>query len=410
MSHNPLSHNPPEDPTNPWESTWSQTDSSLQAPVADRCVVCFSGSLDRSTMAKFYGSKMQIGYVVPLVLLSALIWATILSIGFGVYGLTTVAVGVSIAIWFIAVRFIGKNQANRLCKRRPWLEGPVHGVATSGRLTVWHNDLCLQTNLRSYMSNPNRGMLVYPDPETVFPWAMIPSTCFFEHQWFDLRESCKNYRILEPLIYQVPPPDGHSYILTPKRSWTLKNRTRALSFRPNGGFLIGFAILGIWLGLAQEVSGSIRSVVAIPTMVLVVLVLSGWIASEIVRYAWARFQAFSDYSNPDRSAYRQFNHSGKGRKAKLDPSDNLLQSQWFNRQRVMIADLRHWILVPVDYLQRVKVRDTWIEFVFGDQPVLFHREGFENQTAWQRAREDALFIQQRLKENQRRRPRATEAT
>jgi hypothetical protein len=393
-----------ENESNPWESTWSQSDSSLQPQVAQRCVVRFSGSLDRSTIAKFYGSTMQIGCVITLVMISALIWATILSVGFGVFGLLTVLVAVLIATWFITVRYVGKNYADRLCKRRPWLEGPVHGVVTSGRLTVWHNDLLLQTTLRSYLSNPQKGMLVYPSPETVYPLAMVPSTCFFEDQWFDLLESNRHYRILEPLISQTPPPDAHWCILSPERSMTLKARTRALSFRPNGGFLVGFAILGFWLGLSPEIAGTTRSMVAFPVLTVVLL---GWFASEAIRYSWARFQAFRDFSDAEQGAYRRFNATSRRRYNSVDPSADTLQSQWFNRQSVMISDLGHWVLVPVHYLQRVRVLGTWIEFRFADEKVLMHREGFENQNAWTNACQDALAIRRELVKNPRPRPRDT---
>ena len=399
-----LSDSSQENEPNPWESTWSQSDSSLQPQIADRCVVRFSGSLDRSTIAKFYGSNMQIGCVITLVLISALIWATILSVGFGVFGLLTVLIAVLIAMWYITGRYVGNNYANRLYKRRPWLEGPVHGVVTSGRLTVWHNDLCLQTNQRSYLSNPHKGMLVYPSPETVHPLAMIPSTCFFEDQWFDLHESNRHYRTFEPLISQTSPPDAHWCILSPERSMTLKQRTRALSFRPNGGFLIGFGILGFWLGLSPEISGTTRSMVAFPVLTVVLL---GWLASETIRYSWARFQAFRDFSDPEQGAYRKYNATSRRLNKPLDRSADTFQSQWFNRQSVMISDLGHWVLVPVQYLQRVRVRDTWIEFRFADEAVLMHREGFENQDAWIKACQDALAIRQELETNPGPRPRDT---
>ena len=399
-----LSDSSQENEPNPWESTWSQSDSSLQPQIADRCVVRFSGSLDRSAIAKFYGSNMQIGCVITLVLISALIWATILSVGFGVFGLLTVLIAVLIAMWYITGRYVGNNYANRLYKRRPWLEGPVHGVVTSGRLTVWHNDLCLQTNQRSYLSNPHKGMLVYPSPETVHPLAMIPSTCFFEDQWFDLHENNRYYRTFEPLISQTSPPDAHWCILSPERSMTLKQRTRALSFRPNGGFLIGFGILGFWLGLSPEISGTTRSMVAFPVLTVVLL---GWLASETIRYSWARFQAFRDFSDPEQGAYRKYNATSRRLNKPLDRSADTFQSQWFNRQSVMISDLGHWVLVPVQYLQRVRVRDTWIEFRFADEAVLMHREGFENQDAWIKACQDALAIRQELETNPRPRPRDT---
>ncbi len=399
-----LSDSSQENEPNPWESTWSQSDSSLQPQIADRCVVRFSGSLDRSAIGKFYGSNMQIGCVITLVLISALIWATILSVGFGVFGLLTVLIAVLIAMWYITGRYVGNNYANRLYKRRPWLEGPVHGVVTSGRLTVWHNDLCLQTNQRSYLSNPHKGMLVYPSPETVHPLAMIPSTCFFEDQWFDLHESNRHYRTFEPLISQTSPPDAHWCILSPERSMTLKQRTRALSFRPNGGFLIGFGILGFWLGLSPEISGTTRSMVAFPVLTVVLL---GWLASETIRYSWARFQAFRDFSDPEQGAYRKFNATSRSLNKPLDRSADTFQSQWFNRQSVMISELGHWVLVPVHYLQRVRVRDTWIEFRFADEAVLMHREGFENQDAWIKACQDALAIRQELETNPRPRPRDT---
>ncbi|MFN9347312.1 MAG: hypothetical protein ACK6DQ_12005, partial [Planctomycetota bacterium] len=72
------------------------------------------------------------------------------------------------------------------------------------------------------------------------------------------------------------------------------------------------------------------------------------------------------------------------------------QLQWFSKEHVLFSDTNHWVLCPMKYVQKVKVRDCWIEFRIGDEPVLFHREGFADESSWRGACQDALAIEQEL--------------
>jgi hypothetical protein len=382
-----LSPSSPENPINPWESSLGASDSTLPSFVGEHYSVRFSGTLERTAIAKYFGSQLQIGCVVPLVLVSALVWGVILVLGIGVTGLALVTIAAMSVFWFLWIRYVGKNHANRLQKRRPWLVGPIHGIASNGRLTVWHNDVCFQSHLQSFMLNPRRGMLCYPDLENAFPWTMVPSTCFYEDQWYELLEAGRYPRTQEPLIVQAAPPDGWECLLSLDRSLRLGNRTRAIAWRPTFGPLLVLLVLGLWLSFLPGISGIPR----IPggsglNLTLPVLALLIWVLFEIGRYLLAQFQVMREYSDPNRGAYRK------------RPIGSRSQLQWFTRQQILFSDSLHWILCPVRYVERVKIRNSWIEFSIGGEPVQFHREGFANESAWQGACKDALEISQGLKQ------------
>lgn len=341
----------------------------------------FSGDLDVLRIENHFGSRLQIGCIVPLVLVSGLIWGGILSYGLGVLGIALVAFVASFVLWFVWIRYVGKNHAMRLLKRRPWLAGPLHGVASSGRLTVWHNDLCIQTAMQGYMVDTKRGMISYPDTESTFPWAMIPSSCFFQDQWYDLLSTLSHHRRAERLIVQAATEGSWDCILSPQRSLALKNRTKPLSLKPNGGILVIFLVLGIWLNF---VSRSLNYETSFTLVGVLALFLGAYVLIEILRVIYFRFQVVRQFAEGNNEAYRNV------------PAGQEPQLQWFSKEQVLFSDTNHWVLCPVKYVQRVKVRVYWIEFRIGDQTVLFHREGFADEASWRGACQDALAIGREL--------------
>lgn len=368
-----------ENSINPWESTDYASESEPTSFAGDRFVTNFSGDLDVLRIANHFGSSLHIGCILPLVLVSVVVWGAILSFGLGVLGFVAVAIAACLVLWFVWIRYVGRNHANRLLKRRPWLAGPLHGVVTSGRLTVWHNDLCLQSKMQGYMVNTKRGMISYPDTESALPWAMIPSNCFFQDQWFDLLSTLGRHRRAEGLIVQAAPAGSWDCILAPQRSLALKNRTKALSLRPNGGAFLILLVLSIWLSFIPMSLNYETSFFAVPAVFLGV-----YVVMELLRFSYARFQVVRQFAENNVEAYRGI------------PAGQEPQLQWFSKEHVLFSDTNHWVLCPVKYVQKVKIRVCWIEFRIGDEPVLFHREGFADESSWRGACQDALAIEQEL--------------
>jgi len=371
---------PPENPINPWESSSDPRDESQVTATSQHYATPFSGDLDASMIANFFDSTTHIGCVVPLVLFSAIVWIAILSQGFGGFGITIVIVASVAVLLFIWNRYVGANHAKRLLKRRPWLTGKVHGVASSGRLTVWHNDFCFQSALQPYMFNLVRGMICFPEAESPYPWTMIPSTCFYHDQWWDLVEACEHRRIAEPKIVPATPADGWECLLDMNRSFELRNRSIALRWRPHQGIALLYIVLGIWISSFEYAIGFIGGVPLIPLQML-----GAWILTEAARVLLAAFSVSRDFSDPDRQAYR--------RKTRGQTP----QVQWFNQEQLLFTDVSYWILCPVRYIERVTLRSSWIEFRIGGESMLFHREGFVNEEAWQGACKDALAIKNRIR-------------
>lgn len=376
-----MSPSSPENPINPWESSLGKSDPQLDPIQNQPFSTDFSGTLDATVLANYFNQKL--GCVIPLVIFSAVVWIGVLSRGLGVTGIAIVGVSLLVLVYFIWNRYVGRNPAKRLMKYRPWLKGETHGVACLGRLTVWHEDFCMQTSLEDYMINHGKGWICYPDPETPYPWLMIPSTFFYKEQWFELLNALGQEGELTPKIVPAPPAEAWECMLEMSRSLELKNRSRALRFRPNRGLALFFIVLNIWGSFIPRTFGfGAWTPMVTPTM------LGIWLLTEVSRILWAHYSVFREYRDPKRPAYRK------------KPLHRWPQIQWFNRQQVLVSDVNHWLLCPVRYIERVRISYSWIEFLIGGESMLFHREGFANEQAWQGACQDARAIQQELIGNQ----------
>jgi hypothetical protein len=360
----------PDEPINPWESSLDTSQARESNFDGDDYSISFRGNLEFSQISKYFNSTLQIGLVVPLVLISAMIWGAILVVGIGVTGLFVTALMVAVVLWFVLMRYLGSNHARRLLKRRPWLVGPIRGLVSNGRLTVWYEDVCIQSTLESFMIHPYRGMICFPDLENMFPWVMVPSSCFLEDQWHDLLASRRRSPPSRTLIVQAAPPNAWECELSTQRSFTLGNRTRALDWRPSSGLFFLALVLGVWMSFFFWVP---------------LLVVGVWVLAEVARFTFAHWQVHREYSDPNRMAYRQ------------ESLGDQQQFQWFNTEQIVFSDLLHWVLCPARYVQRVKIRSSWIEFRIGEEPIFFHREGFADEASWQAACKDALTISQGLK-------------
>jgi len=128
-------------------------------------------------------------------------------------------------------------------------------------------------------------------------------------------------------------------------------------------------VLGVWTSFFFWVPG---------------LVVAVWVLAEVARFTFAHWQVHREYSDPNRMAYRQ------------ESLGDQQQFQWFNTEQIVFSDPLHWVLCPARYVQGVKIRNSWIEFRIGEEPIFFHREGFADEASWQAACKDALTISQGL--------------
>ena len=101
-----MSQSPSENPINPWASSLTESDASPLGVDIENYSVTFSGRLDSKKIAEYFGSHWQIGCVVPLVLLSAIIWGAVLAFGLGPIGPFIVVIASLLVFWFLWVRYV----------------------------------------------------------------------------------------------------------------------------------------------------------------------------------------------------------------------------------------------------------------------------------------------------------------
>lgn len=376
--------------TNPWEVTVSA--SAEPAKLENRPPVAFEfhGELDAPRIQRFYRNPYQFGCLVPLVLFSALVWGIPFSMITGWVGVVFVAVVALAVILGMYSKLLGTSRVSKLLRQRPWLIGPLHGVASGGRLTVWHNDFCLQTTTRSFMDDPGRGMLVYPTPAAAMPWAMVPSVCFFEQQWRELLDDYFNNRRYQMLIGEAPPEGAWVSLLSQYRSVALAERYYTLHWRPSLSLFLVAIVATSWLVLIEQ------QFVRPWTTIYGLLPLLFWVVLEAARFARARYLSEVDFRKGDGAYRRSIKTSGRNGSERELPCPEL---RWFTSDVLFVSDVQHWMRIPMRYIDSVKVEATFITFRMPGNTMVFHREGFLDEAHWRGACEEARRIASERKGN-----------
>ena len=367
-----------QQPTNPWEVSVSE-ESTASSPSFPRPVtVEFNGTLDAKQIRKFYHNPTQFGCLLPLVLLSAFIWGFPFYMLVGIAGPLIAAIIALLVILGMYRKLLGTGKVEKLIRIRPWLIGQTHGVVSGGRWTVWHNDFCMQTTTRSFMDDPGSGMLVYPSPSSPSPLAMVPSTCFFESSWRDLLHDYLTNRTYTPLIAEAPPADAWVSMLSPTKSLSLMDRYRAIHWRPSSHILLVVLVFGVWATLFEQFPSS-----SMPFWAISALALVPWILLEATRFTRAKLLAKWEFQDPQRAPYRKSIHALHGRNQLTDAA--WPEIRWFNQDTLFVSDFQHWMRIPTRYVESVLVEPNYITFRLHDLKMVFHREGFEDESHWQAA-------------------------
>jgi hypothetical protein len=376
--------------TNPWEVT--VTEETVPARVGDRQPVAigFQGELDALRIQQFYRNPYQFGCLVPLVLVSALVWGVPFYMITGVIGAMFVAVVALVVILGMYSKLLGTARVSKILRERPWLIGPLHGVVSGGRLTVWHNDFCLQTTARSYMDEPGRGMLVYPTPAAAVPWAMVPSVCFYEQQWLELLDDYINNRRYQMLIGEAPPEGAWVSLLSQARSVALAERYHTLHWRPSSSLFLVTMVATSWYFLVEPTF--MRGWTAIYGLLPVLF----WGFLELVRFARARYLSEVDFREGSGAYRRSIKTRGRNGSERELPCPEL---RWFTSDVVFVSDFQHWMRIPMRYIRSVKVESTFITFRMLGNTMVFHREGFLDDAHWRGACEEARRIAAERKGN-----------
>lgn len=370
---------------NPWKVSVSE-ESTTSAPNNPRpLVVEFNGTLDAKQIRKFYHNPTQFGCLLPLVLISAFIWGFPFYMIVGIIGPLLAAIIALLVILGMYRKLLGTGKVEKLTRIRPWLIGPTHGVVSGGRWTVWHNDFCMQTTTRSFMDDPGSGMLVYPSPSSPSPLAMVPSTCFFESQWRELLDDYLTNRTYIPLIAEAPPTDAWVSILSPNKSLSLMDRYRATHWRPSSHIILVVLVLAVWATLFEQFPRKSQ-----PTWAIGALALVPWILLETTRFTRAKLLAKWDFQDPRRAPYRKSVQASPHGIQTLDAA--WPEIRWFNQDTLFVSDFQHWMRIPTRYLESVLVEPNYITFRLHDLKLVFHREGFEDETHWQAACDTARSL------------------
>jgi hypothetical protein len=111
-----------------------------------------------------------------------------------------------------------------------------------------------------------------------------------------------------------------------------------------------------------------------------------WVVLELGRAGWCRWSLRSQFNGPSSKAYKQED------KAACAQYPHFLIQSWFDTETVLASDANFWIRVPMRRIDKIQVDDAGIEFIVGSMKLVFHREGFDDPEAWERACQAARAI------------------
>ena len=261
----------------------------------------------------------------------------------------------------IGVWFIGGFGVGGLVKYRPWLLGPVHGTFSAAFTTIWHREMGIQLisqDLSSYLS-----WNAYVVRANRRPFAIVPSECFEKSDWHSVLDTLEQRRA--GFLLPIPPAnDALVCTLLSGRLNFLETRLRGYRWRFSEGgaaWLVAALITMVSWPWTESSLPDWAFFAAIPGLVLVFYFL------RIAVWTW--------------HTRRQFANELRGYLAVEETHPERVMN-WFNSEVVFWSNGRMWIHMPIKFIDQIAVNFSSIEFKSRGIHMLFHREGFRDESHW----------------------------
>lgn len=283
-----------------------------------------------------------------------------------------VAITVALAGFAFERHYRSGRQLRKCLRDRPWLIGSVHGTISTGRWTIWHNDICLQTLDHAIHEPRGRGAVYFP--RRAHPLAWMSHSLLPDYLWNELLLEAQQPQRTMELVIEAPPDNACVCILPLQRLYFLSVRFRGLRGHPSSDVVWIAVSTGLLIALLM---GAVLT--SAQWWMYAVVPLGLWVMMEGIRAFWIRWSVWSQFHHGTGSPpYRTEDV------ASVNRSEVRLHS-WFNRETVLASDLHYWIRFPTSKIESVRINAAGIEFRMSDLSVVFHREGFPGEEAWEEA-------------------------
>jgi hypothetical protein len=338
-------------------------------------VVPFQGTIDEASLRKIFRDPVRMGCIITVMIGCAIVWAWVFGVVISGWAALLFGLVAVFVIYSFTITSLVSTKLKRCLAKRPWLLGATHGTVSGSRWTVWHNDVCIQTNDQIYFDEAYKGVILYPLSST--PIALVPSTCFYEHQWFELLQDYRRNRFM-PLVIEAPPPDAFECALAPTRVLYLSDRYAAWRWRLSQSSFWIATVIGLFVHLWS------RPYAIFGNGMVVVVPIAIWGVLEIGRFIWSRWSVNRQFHSEAGIGYRRADFAGNMERVG-NQGESIALTQWFNQGTILSCDLHFWMKLPTRLIESVRIDAAAIEFRVAGMKLIFHREGFANEETWQSA-------------------------
>jgi hypothetical protein len=350
----------------------------LSAVSVTRASVQFSGRVEERQLRNFYNEPLHFGCLLTLLLISGAVWTIAMGVAFGGYAGMFVALCTAMVSFWVGVLFLSDWRFQQCLRLRPWLVGECRGHVSTGRMTAWHNDVCVQTIDHSLFDLMKRGCLQFSYRR--YPLTWVPSLCFFEEQWRDLTMELRQTVRMLPLVIEAPSPNAHQCMVPLYRLGFLRDRAIGIHSRASANMIWLTAVISTILFLVFPMQSMLGG------WGLIAFALGMWVVLELGRVGWCRWSLRSQFGGQPTMAYRDADKSA------CSQHPYFLLHSWFDSDTVLANEGSFWIRIPMRRVDRIRIDDAGIEFLVGSLKLFFHREGFGGPEAWEHACQAARLI------------------
>jgi len=338
-------------------------------------VVPFRGTIDEASLRKIFRDPVRLGCIVTVMIGCAIVWVWVFGLVINGWAALLFGLLALFVIYSFTITSLASTKFKRCMAKRPWLLGTTHGTVSGSRWTVWHNDVCIQTNDLIYFDEAYKGVILYPLSST--PIALVPSTCFYEHQWLELLQDYRRNRFM-PLVIEAAPPDAFECALAPTRVLYLSDRYAAWRWRLSQSSFWIATVIGLFVHLWS------RPYAVFGNGMVVLVPITIWGVLEVGRFVWSRWSVNRQFHSGDGVGYRQADSTNDLERVRNQVGAIAL-TQWFNKETILSCDLHFWMKLPTRLIESVRIDEAAIEFRVAGMKLVFHREGFANAESWESA-------------------------